>query len=113
MHFVRTFSIMCAQGVKLVAIEEVRNYGKIVYIKNIVENGWWRMRTSHPTPLDPPLAISYKNHQNSLAYLSHLAPLVLFFFTKKAESKGGHGPLPPPLNTLLLHTRTQRINVAS
>ena len=30
MHFVRTFSVMCAQGVRLIAIEEVRNYGKIV-----------------------------------------------------------------------------------
>ena len=49
MHFVRTFSIMRAQGVKLIAIKEARNYGKIVYIKNIVENGWWRMRTSHLT----------------------------------------------------------------
>ena len=35
MHFVRTFSIM------LIAIKEVRNYEKIVYIKNIFENGWW------------------------------------------------------------------------
>ena len=40
MHFVRTFSIMRAQGVRLIAIEEVRNYGKIVYIQNNFENGW-------------------------------------------------------------------------
>ena len=39
-----------------------------------------KMHTSHPTPLDPPLAISYRNHQKSLAYFSHLAPLILFFF---------------------------------
>ena len=26
--------------VRLIAIEEVRNYGKFVYIKNIFENGW-------------------------------------------------------------------------
>ena len=45
-------------------------------------------------PLDPPLAISYRNHRKSLAYryFSHLAPLILFFFTKKAESK----EFPPP-----------------
>ena len=24
-----------------IAIEEVRNYGKFVYIKSIFENGWW------------------------------------------------------------------------
>ena len=41
MHFVRTFSIMRTYGVRLIAIEEARNYRKIVYIKNIVENGWW------------------------------------------------------------------------
>ena len=42
-----------------------------------------RMHTPHPTPLDPPLAIIYRNHQKSLAHFSHLAPLVLFFFTKR------------------------------
>ena len=41
MHFIRTFSIMRASGVRLIAIEEVRNYGKIVRINNIFENGWW------------------------------------------------------------------------
>ena len=35
-HFVRTFSITRALGaLKLIAIEEVRNYGRIAYIKNI------------------------------------------------------------------------------
>ena len=37
MHFVRTFSVMRAQGVRLIAIEEVQNYGKTVYIKNSLE----------------------------------------------------------------------------
>ena len=32
-----------------------------------------------PTPLDLSLAISYKSHQQSLAYFSHLAPFVLFY----------------------------------
>ena len=40
-HFVRTFLIMRAEGVRLIAIEEVRNYRKIVCIKSIFENGWW------------------------------------------------------------------------
>ena len=35
--------------------------------------GW--MHIPHPTSLDPPLAISYRNHQKSMAYFSHLAPL--------------------------------------
>ena len=89
MHFVRTFSVMCAQGVRLIAIEEVRNCGKIVYMKHIFENGLWRIRTPHPTSLEPPLVISYRNHQKSLAYFSHLAPLVLFFLLKGGVKKGG------------------------
>ena len=84
MHFVHTFSIVRAYGVRLIVIEEARNYGKIVFIKSIFQNGWWEdAYTPHPTPLDPPLAISYKNYQKSLVYFSHLAPLVLFFLTKR------------------------------
>ena len=40
LHFLRTFSIMRACSVKLIAIKKVRNCGKIVCIKNIFENGW-------------------------------------------------------------------------
>ena len=52
---------------------------------------------SHSLPLIlPPLDISYRNHQKSLAYFSDLAPLVLFFFTKRQGQKGGrHGTRPP------------------
>ena len=86
MPFVRTFSIMRAQGVRFIAIEEVQIYEKIVYIKNIFENGWWKMHTLHPTPL----AISYRNHQKSLAYFSHLASFILFFFTTRRSQKGSY-----------------------
>ena len=56
------------------------------------------MLTPHPTPL----AISYRKHQKSLAYFSHLAPLVLLFFTERQSQKGGPWPtLYPPLNELL------------
>ena len=41
MHCVRTFLIMRAYGVRLIAIEEVRNYRIIVSIENVFENGWW------------------------------------------------------------------------
>ena len=47
------------------------------------------MHTPHSTPLDSPLTVSYKNHQKNLAYFSHLAPLVLFLFTKRQSQKGG------------------------
>ena len=49
MHIVRTFSIML-KGVRLIAIEEVRKYEKIVSIKNIFENVWWKDAYPHFTP---------------------------------------------------------------
>ena len=55
-----------------------------MYIKNISIVATGRMHTPYPS-----LAISHKNYQESLAYFSHLAPLVLFFFTKKQSQKGG------------------------
>ena len=41
---------MRAYGLRLIAIEEARNYGKIVYIKNMFENGWWEYAYPHLTP---------------------------------------------------------------
>ena len=69
-HFVRTFSIMRAYGVKLNAIDKAQNYGKIVYMH---QKHFWEC------------------HQKSQAYFSHLAALVLFFFTKRLSQKGGRG----------------------
>ena len=48
MHFVCTFLILRALGVRLIVIEKVRNYGKIVFIKNMFQNGWWG--DASPTP---------------------------------------------------------------
>ena len=87
MHVVRTFSIMRAYCVRLIAIEEVRNYGKFVAYtsKSFLKMVGRRMHTPHPTSMDPPMAISYRNHQKSLAHFSHLAPLISFFFTKRQK----------------------------
>ena len=41
MHVVHAFLIMRASGVRLIAIEGVRNYRKIICIKNSFENSWW------------------------------------------------------------------------
>ena len=61
---------------RLPAIEEVRNNRKTVYaLKTFLKIAGGKMHTPHPTPLDSPLAISYKNHQTIWAYFSHLAPL--------------------------------------
>ena len=78
------------KGVRLMAMEEVRNYGK-----TFLKMAGGRMHTPHSTYL----AISYKNHQKSVAYFSQLAPLILLFFTEMQNQKGSHGTM-LPLNTL-------------
>ena len=77
---------------EVTAIEEVRNYEKLYTSKTFLKRAGGRM---HSLPLILPLDISYGNHQKSLAYFSHLAPLVLFFFTKRQSQKGGHGTMLP------------------
>ena len=49
-RFVRIVLIMRAKGVRLIVIDEVRNYRKIVCIKNIFENGWWEDTYSSSYP---------------------------------------------------------------
>ena len=66
-------------------MEEARNYGKFYASKTFLKMAGGRMHTPHSTPL----AVSYRNHQKSQAYFSHLALLILFFFTKKQSQKGG------------------------
>ena len=105
MHFVRLYcsNYACLRRIWLTAIEKVRNYRKIVCIKNNFKNGFRSMHTPHPIPLDPPLAINYTYHQKNLAYLSHLASLVLFLLTQRQSQKGGggYGTTAPPLNKLI------------
>ena len=69
---------------------------KLYASKTFLKMAGGKMHTSHPTPLDPPLALSYRNHQKSLAYFSHLTPLVLFLFTK-SRVKSGAWPNAPHL----------------
>ena len=57
---------------------------KLYTAKTFLKLSGGRIRTPHPTPLDPSLAISYGYH----TYFSHLAPLILFFFTKRQSQKG-------------------------
>ena len=66
---------------------------KLYTLKAFLEMAGGRMHAPHPTPLYPPLAISYRNHQKSVAYFSHLVPLILFFLLKSIVKKGEHGPI--------------------
>ena len=56
---------------------------KLYSSKAFLKMAGGKMHTPYPPPLYPLQAISHGNHQKSLAYFSHLAPLILFFFTKK------------------------------
>ena len=94
MHFVRTFSLLRAKGVLLSKRFEIME--KLYRSTRVLKMAGGMMHTPHPIPLDPPLAISYRNHQKSLAYFSHLAQLVLFFFTKRLVKRGRHGTMPRP-----------------
>ena len=90
----------CRRGSKL--------WKKLYTSKAFLKIAGGRMHTPHPTPL----AISCRNHQKSLAYFGHFAPLIFFFLTKRQSRKGrGHGPMPPPLNTLL-YRNTMRFHLA-
>ena len=88
MHFVRTFSIMRAYDVRLIAIEEVRNYGKIVPIKNIFENGWWKNAypSSYPRGSDPGHKLQ-KPSKESDKFCS--------FLLKGGVKREGHATTPP------------------
>ena len=61
---------------------------KLYASKTFLKMAGGSMHTPHPTPLDSPLAISYRNHQKIQAYFSHLTPLALFLFTEKQSQKG-------------------------
>ena len=72
---------------------------KLYASKKFLKMAGGKMLIPHPTPLDSPLTISYRNHQKNPAYFSHLAPLVLFFLQKGRVKRvvGGawhNGPFP-------------------
>ena len=94
MHFLRAVSIMRTYGLSL--SQRLETAEKLYTSNTFLKMAGGRMHTPHPSPL----SISYRNHQKSLAYFSHLAPLILFFFTKRQSQKGEAmaqcppGPLP-------------------
>ena len=51
---------------------------KLQVSKSVLKMAGERMHIPHPTPLYPPLAISYRNHQKSLASLCTIS-FVLFY----------------------------------
>ena len=77
---------------------------KLYTLKALLKMAGESMHTPHPTPLYPPLAISYRNRQRSLAYFSHLAPLILLFLLKSRAKRGPNAP-PPYMRSCLFDSR--------
>ena len=70
---------------------------KLYASKTFLKMADGRMHIPHPTPLDSLLAKSYRNHQKTLAYFSHLAPLVLFLFIEtQSQIRRGMAQWPRP-----------------
>ena len=89
LNFVRTFLIMRAQGVRfIIAIEEVRNYGKVVYIKSIFENGWWEddYPSSYLSGLSPGHKLQKPSEESDV--FQSLGTISIVLFTKKQSQKG-------------------------
>ena len=55
MHFVgyAQFQLCVLMATKAYCNEGVRNYGEILFIQSIVENGWWGGCIPHIPPLEP------------------------------------------------------------
>ena len=118
MHLVRTFSIMCAQSVRLIVIKKVPNHGKTVFIKNMFENGWWGRCIPHFPPGSAPARTDnnvFYRYTNQLIWFYHdmrqilsrtaLAQFGHFTLKTKARfEKGGGGRIDPPLGAPLVET---------
>ena len=63
MHFVRTFSICVLLAKGLLLSKRLKIMEKLYTSKTFLIKAGGRRHTPHPAPLDPLLAISYKNHQ--------------------------------------------------
>ena len=112
MPFVCTFSITRALGVRLIITEKVRNYEKIVFITNMLQNGWWgdaspKPPGSAPARTDNNVSYHYSKQPVWLQYdvrqiLSQLfwnnsmyctcTVWTLYFKNKGSVSKGGVDP---------------------
>ena len=99
-HFVRIFLVMRAQDVKLIAIEEVRNYRRIVCIKNIFENGWWEdaYPSFFPSGFVPGHKLEKPSKESGIYQFFDTISRLLFLFTKRQSQKGRgawhNGPAP-------------------
>ena len=76
MYFVRTFSIMRTLGVRLIAIEKVRNYGDVVFIQNMFQNGCWGDVSPH-LPGSAPARTNNNVYSNQPVWLRYAVKQIL------------------------------------
>ena len=97
------FDYACSRRIRLMAIEEVRNYGKIACIKNIFENGWGEdaYPSSYPSGFAPNLKLQKPSKESGI--FQSLGTISIVLFTKRQSQKGGggHGTMASSVNTLL------------
>ena len=78
---------MSAQGERLIAIKEVRNYEKFVCIKNIKKNGWWV--DACPSSYLPGFAPGHKlwKPAKECGIFQSLGTINLVFFTERQNQR--------------------------
>ena len=91
-HFVHTFLVMRAYDVRLIAIQGVRNYRKIVCITNIFENGWWEdaYPLSYPSGYTPGRKLEKPSKESDI-FQSLDTISILLLVTKRQSQKGRGG----------------------
>ena len=101
MHFVRTFSVVRAKR-KAYCYQRGSNYGKIIYIKSIFENGWWK--NAYPSSYPPGSAPGHKlqkpSKESGIFQSLGTINFVLFLLKSRVKRRAwSHAPHLP--NTLL------------
>ena len=74
-------------------MKEVGNYGKIVYVESIFENGWWEDAYFSSAP-----GQKLQKPSKESGIFQSLCSIDFVLFTKRQIQKGGggHGPMPTP-----------------
>ena len=91
------FNYACLRRKAYVAIEEVRNYRKIVYIKNTFENGWWEdaYTSSYPSGFAPGHKLQKPSKESGI--FQSLGTISIVPSTKRQIQNGRrHGTIAPP-----------------
>ena len=94
-------------ALRLIDIEEARNYGKMLEIietpisKIFSKMAGEKIHIPHPTPPGPAPGHKLQKPLKESGYFSHLPPSVLFLSLKGRVKRGGQGTMLPPFTSLL------------